>query len=1002
MISTDTTHFRNKLSFWFLLSLFLSFQPVLAQESGSIKGKVVDSQTRDPLIGANVVLQGTSLGTAADLEGKFNIHNVSPGKWTVKVSYIGYVTVTQEVTVVENEAAQLDFRLTSQAITGETVVITAQARGQNSAINQQLASNTISNIVSQDRIRELPDASAAESIGRLPGISIDRYNGEATAVAIRGLAPKYNTVTVNGVSLPATNNNDRSVDLSLISSNLLDGIEVKKANTPDMDADALGGTIDLRLKEAPEVFQVNATAQGGYNQLQSYYGNYNTNLSVSNRFFDNDLGIIAGFNADRNNRTADKLNASYSTLSSDNINANELLVQNYTQRRDEAFKNRLGGNLLLDYRIPYGKVTGNGFYSQAKTDGTYRYNQLSLGGGHSTLYYNLESNVSTTSIYTSGVGVAQDFGWIKYDASVSATASKTNDPNDYVWQFTQEDHAANGSNPPTTKTPIDQVYTFETLDSVQTGMKSVFIKSVFLLEQQKSTQLNFQIPFNLADDISGYVKIGGKIKWLDRNFDQDQWGHDNLQYGTAWTGVPGDIARAAAITYPNDFNRASDSTLFSETNKWNLYRFDGGYNVPANYLGGQYHGFGHSPDLGLMQKVANVMQALGGNDWQLQPISTYGLDYDGIERYQAGYIMSEINIGPHITLTPGVRFDVDYTKYHGQSFREVVQAGDARLPSLQPNENVRRNDFWLPMVHLNVIPFEWLHIHLAGTETVTRPDFNMYAPIATIDQYSQNIQAANGTLRDARSKNLDASISIYERYAGFLTVSGFYKKIDDLILYEGIESVDTTIYKLLNANLNIPQGWLDGSQKVNTWVNNSSPAQYRGVELDWQTNFWYLPSFLKGLVFNLNWTYIVSTVDVKQYRVGSYNIVGDDPHHTPHLVRFLDSTSRTERMPDQPAHIFNTTIGYDFMGFSIRVSYLYQSDKVAGIGVTPLTDAFTAAYGRWDLAVQQKLGDQIQLFANLNNLNNRHDESLQNYLSNSPTALEYYGRTIDIGLRLKF
>ena len=107
-------------------------------------------------------------------------------------------------------------------------------------------------------------------------------------------------------------------------------------------------------------------------------------------------------------------------------------------------------------------------------------------------------------------------------------------------------------------------------------------------------------------------------------------------------------------------------------------------------------------------------------------------------------------------------------------------------------------------------------------------------------------------------------------------------------------------------------------------------------------------------------------------------------------------------MPDQPAHIANITVGYDYMGFSIRASYLYQSDKVTGVGQTAVTDAFTAPYKRWDLAVQQKFDDHLQLYANFNNLNNRHDESLLGYQQINPTALEYYGLTIDLGLRYKF
>jgi len=293
-----------------LLGLLVS-QSLFAQGSGSIKGRVADKETGEALIGANVVIQSTVIGVATDIDGRFLLRSVPPGTYTLRASYIGYIAVNLQVTVNTDQTTEIDFPLVARAITGETFVVTGQARGQMSAVNQQLASNTISNIVAADRIKELPDVNAAESIGRLPGVSIDRWGGEATAVAIRGLSPKYNTVTVNGVALPATNNNDRSVDLSLVSSNLLDGIELKKANTPDMDADALGGTVDLRLKEAPEAFQVNAMVQGGYNQIQKYAGNYNFNINASDRFLGGDLGVIAGINADRYNRSADQLNASY-------------------------------------------------------------------------------------------------------------------------------------------------------------------------------------------------------------------------------------------------------------------------------------------------------------------------------------------------------------------------------------------------------------------------------------------------------------------------------------------------------------------------------------------------------------------------------------------------------------------------------------------------------------------------------------------------------------------
>jgi len=202
------------------------------------------------------------------------------------------------------------------------------------------------------------------------------------------------------------------------------------------------------------------------------------------------------------------------------------------------------------------------------------------------------------------------------------------------------------------------------------------------------------------------------------------------------------------------------------------------------------------------------------------------------------------------------------------------------------------------------------------------------------------------------------------------------------------------------AELNIPQSWLGSAPQVDTYINNPNTAVYKGIEFDWQTHFWYLPSFLQGLVFNFNWTYITSTIDVRQFKTTPMTVYIPPRTYITSIV--LSDTIRRDRMPDQPAHIANMTIGYDYKGFSIRASYLSQSDKVTGIGQTPVTDAFTAPYRRWDLAVQQKIGDNMQLFANFNNLNNRHDESLLGSHQLNPTSIQYYGLTVDVGLRYKF
>jgi TonB-dependent receptor len=993
---------RQRSTLWSIvvISTLLACQVVYGQGAGILKGRILDKETGDPLPAAIVAIQNTAIGTTADIEGWYIIRNVPTGKQTVKISYLGYSSQSLDVNVTANATIEKNFRLSAQALVGEVVVITAQARGQNQAINQQLESNTISNIVSSDRIKELPDVNAAESIGRLPGVSIDRYGGEATAVAIRGLAPKYNTITVNGIALPATNNNDRSVDLSLVASNMLDGIELKKANTPDMDADALGGTVDLRLKEAPEEMQFDVMLQGGYNQLLNTRNNYAMNLSVSDRFFGGDLGIIAGMNADRNNRSGDLLNAGYYSSAAVQT-LSDITVDRLTLQDVKSFKKRIGGSLLMDYRIANGKLTGTGFYNKATTDRTAQSDLMDFT--HNSHYYDLQNSLSSSSLYTGSLGIKQDFGWIKYDASAAATGSMNDDPNNYQYRLAQENGGKTGT--PTGMALVD-AHSLENIDTLGTGLSQIFQYSTKLTEKQKMLQFNTQLPFQVTDNINGYVKFGGKARWLDRLFDQEQWGATNLQYGGGWNGTMSDLIHRASEMYPSDFNATSDSTIIAAHHWWPATRFLTTFGR-SNFLDNQYK-MGMTYSLDLMSKLTNALKTLPSNDWQHFAIGSFGNDYDGIEHYQSAYIMGEINLGPQITLTPGVRYDADYTKYHGQSFREVVSNGNLQqLPGdIQMNENERRNSFWLPMVHLKLQPVDWLIVRLASTQTVTRPDYNMYAPISHINSYQSYVVAANGGLKDSRSKNLDASVSIYQSYIGFLTVSGFKKTIDNLIMYTTVQKMDTTVAKLMPAELNIPRAWLDGAPQVDTYVNNPTPAVYKGVELDWQTNFWYLPSFLKGIVLNINWTYITSTIDVRQFKTTPVTIIDpswDGQGRTKYLnTILLSDTIRTDRMPDQPAHISNITIGYDYKGFSIRASYLSQSDKVTGIGPTKITDAFTAPYHRWDLAVQQRFDEHLQFYGNFNNLNNRHDESLLGYRQINPTALEYYGMTIDLGLRYKF
>ncbi len=970
--------------------------PAFGQGSGTVKGKILDRHTGDPLPGAHVVVVGTSLGAATNLDGSYVIHAVPAGVCKVKASYIGYADEVTTTTVSAGSAVDVSFRLKAQVIEGETVVITAQAQGQNGAINQQLSSNTISNVVSGARIKELPDVNAAESIGRLPGVAINRSNGEASSVVIRGLSPKYNAVTVNGVPLPATGGDDRSVDLSLVSSNILDGIELKKANTPDMEASALGGTVDLKLKEAPAEMIVNLSAQAGYNRIHDDLGNYAFTGNWGQRFLDGDLGVIASINADRYNRSADKFSASYTAH---DINGQQTPgLQGVTLRDEAIIRKRAGGSLLLDYAIPFGKLSANGFFNQLEPNATLRIDQPDAE--HNSHYYQFEQSKARTNVFTVSFGVKQDFDLFKYDMTLSRAGTANDDPDHRVWSFAQENAAFAGASMFTPPFDLPQL---ETIDSAHTGFQSAYINSTKRWEYQNSVQLNIQMPFRLNEELTGYLQVGGTCRWLDRRNDETQWGRDGLQYGGSGSvsaALTAALRRAAAM-YPEDYNWAADSTLTRTYGVLPITRFlDPGYSR-SNFLDGNWPQK-MIADLDLLNKFTNAMS--GTSEWKYYGVGSLGRDYAGTERYQAAYLMTELKFTDLVTLIPGVRYERYSSAYHGQVFRDVKVSNIEQDPTdLQYLYVERDNHFVLPMVHLIVAPTDWLKIRLARTETLTLPDYMMYAPITSMNSNNNYCRAANSLLKPARSYNWDASISVFNNDIGLLSVAGFYKDVYDLIMqstiyYKQPQSSDDPGIPLPEG-LNIPNNWLAANSfQLDTYTNNAARAIYKGFEVEWQTHFWYLPSVFKGIVLNVNYSRVWSQTYKDYFSVIPTNIL--IPGHRPPLYRnALIQYSQFATMPDQPGHTVNVSFGYDYEGFSARLIYLYQSGRTTFLANKPEYDSYTEAYSRFDVALQQKIGWGLQVYANLNNLNNRHDQTHEGYTLLYPTYQEYYGFTMDVGVR---
>ena len=308
------------------------------------------------------------------------------------------------------------------------------------------------------------------------------------------------------------------------------------------------------------------------------------------------------------------------------------------------------------------------------------------------------------------------------------------------------------------------------------------------------------------------------------------------------------------------------------------------------------------------------------------------------------------------------------------------------------------------MVHLKYTPNDWLNIRLAYTESITRPDFSQYAPNTFVGQFRDFVNAPNTNLSTSQARNFDASFSVYQSKIGFFTVSGFYKEIEGLIRFVSFPLKEG---QTILPEINIPN--LNGEPRINTFVNNEALAYVKGIEFDWQTNFWYLPSVFKGLVLSVNYTIIDSETEYPAFYVENIPIE-PRPRRPPFNTQVLRDTTYVGRVPDQPSNIANITIGYDYKGFSARLSYYYQNDIFTGNfgsqffnnGVfTDGDDVFTDNINRLDFTAKQKINDYLEVYANLNNLTNQFDRNYQSSFGSFPTYLQYYGFTMDAGIRIR-
>ncbi len=277
------------------------------QEFGTISGTIKDTENNF-LPYASVVVKEINKGTVSNINGKYTLE-LPAGNYTLIAQYIGYNDTEIPISVEGSSKTILDIVLRENIQELEaTVVYGKLSRGQAKALNEQKNAPNVKTVVSFEQFSKYADRNAAEALQRMPGVSLSRDQGEGELISIRGLSPRFNAVQVNGQRVPSPDpDDDRAVGLDLLQADLMESIVVNKTLTPDMDGDAIGGTVNFNLKQAPDKPILNVSASGGFNQQQSEFEEYGKDLQafsavLGQRFFNDKLGIIAAGSYYRTNR----------------------------------------------------------------------------------------------------------------------------------------------------------------------------------------------------------------------------------------------------------------------------------------------------------------------------------------------------------------------------------------------------------------------------------------------------------------------------------------------------------------------------------------------------------------------------------------------------------------------------------------------------------------------------------------------------------------------------
>ncbi|OZY35662.1 TonB-dependent receptor [Pseudomonas lundensis] len=716
-----------------------------------------------------------------------------------KAQWVGFTVSALAIGIASERLSAADAAATGAT---EHVEVVGQAASIDQALKEQRNSDNLESVVHADGVAQLPDANVAEAVQRLPGISVERDQGEGRFVSVRGLGPDLNSVTINGTLVPSPESARRAVALDVLPSELVQSLSVIKTLTPDMDANSLGGTVDVQSLSAFDhkgLFYT-GTSEAGYNQ-NTHQTSPKFSGAISDRFslgdgIDN-FGVAAALSWNKRDFGSDNVETGGAWDFNDGARLNS-----FEQRVYDISRERTGGGLNFDYKPDdetqlYLRTLYSRFKdSETRNSTSLEFDKPQAAGelGKAKAKRKLKQREETQEIQSYVFGGEHMLGLWTLSGQAGYSRSSEDSPG----------HIAGATFKGNSSFPNSGFYdTEKPRPIIGAGFydPSNFTLDKVDWEEQdtRDTEKNLRLDLARDYDVEGYasqVKFGGKVSRRNKDNDLNAWVY-------------------------KDFDDAgfNDAQL-------NMTPFDKG-NV--HYQLGQ---FGPGISGGA---IKDLIGGLNPGDYYDEQESRAN-DFKMREDINAAYVMNTVDIDDW-------RF-IAGMRYEGTEFE--AKGTGVRDGAFEAQDTQRDYHHWLPGLHARYQLDKNTQLRAAWTNAVVRPTFGQLAPGFVIDDDEASF--GNPNLKPLESSNFDLGIEHYMGQAGTVSAFLFYKDIKNFVY---------------NNDLAGSGEWVDFTE-AHTYANGDSAKLY-GLELAYSQKFDWLPAPWNGLLLGANTTFSRSSASIEGF-----------------------------------------------------------------------------------------------------------------------------------------